>query len=127
MDLIHINRKILLNLQEELQKEYIKENVYHAIASDPTVESEFQNEENIIDYIVNGIHFVIKQNEAFYEKYGKDIGNGKKMVLEGDLIPYLSDTSGFYHSTGKYVICPFDWTPNENHEFDYSFYIAKSI
>ena len=126
MDLITINRKIVLNLTEELQKEYIKENVYHAIASDPDLEQIFEGAD-IQDYIVTGILHIIKANEEFHAKYGRDIGNGKKMVLEGDLVPYGEEPTGFYHSTGKYVICPFDWTINDNFEFDYSFYIAKSI
>ncbi len=126
MDLITINRKIVTNLTEELQIEYIEENVYHAIASDPNFEETFEGSD-IQDYLVKGIHMIIKSNEDFHAKYGKDLGNGKKLVLEGDLVPSGEEPTGFFHSTGKYVICPFDWALNDEFEFDYTFYIAKSI
>lgn len=111
MSLIFVNREIFNNLpSEDLKKEYIKDCI---LKSDYCEHPQFE-------YFVKGIFSVVSKNEKIIEKYGM------KSYIREDY-PAYDHVSGYYYSTGKYVICPFDWSVDDSGSFDYSFSIAKNI
>lgn len=119
MELIHIDRVIYKELKtEDLKKRFIKNSI--------PLEYEDYFDINELNYIVNGIHFVIENNDKLNEEYGTIQKNGLKQIDENSMIPAFRNC-GYYHSTGKLVICPFDWSWDENGDFNYTFYIAKSL
>lgn len=122
MSLISIRREIFVALTEELQKLYVEDTL-----SDAMHAANVELDKNEIDYIIKGICQVINSNEEFNNKYGKTQRNGFKLVEEGTMVPAGEEPSGYYYSSGKIVICPFDWTPEENGDFNYSFTLAKII
>ena len=107
--LIHINRKIFNGLKVDLRKDYIEDIL---IAQDI-------EDIKLIEYLVNGLMYIIHKNEEVIEKYGME------SYIKEDY-PASEYISGYYHSTGKYIIVPFDWSAVDG-EFDYSFQIAKLI
>jgi hypothetical protein len=135
--LININRKTFLKLCSyennetdenknviKIRKEYIYSTVENSLLP---FEYELKLDSYDIEYISNGIYSIILNNEQFHRKYGKIQENGLKQVDDGDMIPSGEEPSGYHYSTGSIVICPFDWSWNNNGDFNYSFQIAKLI
>jgi len=137
--LIDVNRKTFLKLCSyengetdedknviEIRKEYIYSIVSICLLSFKS-NSFYEFKEEDIKYISNGIYNIILRNEQFHKKYGKIQNNGLKQVSEGDLIPSGEEPTGYYYSSGSLVICSFDWSWEDNGDFDYSFQIALLI
>ena len=110
--LIHINRKIFKALDGDnlpLRRDYVEQLVstaYYNLLS--------QNEiDTIVDYIIT----VINQTEEVISKYGIE-------AWANDDYPAKDCVSGYYNSSGRLVLVPFDWSLDENNEFDYSFEVA---
>lgn len=118
-NLININRKIFKNLSEDLQISYVSENVYREYG-------ELLDSDDL-EFIIKGISKVIRSNEEFHETYGIIQKNGLKQVDETCDVKGFSEPSGFYYSGNSIVVCPFDWSWDDNGDFDYSFTIAKNI
>jgi len=123
-NLIQINRDIYLSLKGNLKEAYIRENI--EIYTEELIDKELLEDKDI-DYILEGIQHIIKSNEKFHKRYGVLQKNGKKQVDDTCKIKSGSEPTGFYHSTGTLVICPFDWSWDDNGDFDYSFYVARSL
>ena len=113
--MIHINREIFLELTPKLQKEYISSTVLTFL-----IEKDISEDFWLLTYLSDGIFEIISKNEKCLSKYGME-----KYLDE--TYPAKDHVSGYYYSTGKYVICPFDWTPDKDGNFNYSFTVAKTM
>jgi len=116
---ISVNRSIVRALSNELKKVYVYESV---CASNDDEKLSYEEEVIVSDTILE----IIKANENFNEMYGVLQPNGIKQVTEECLIPGSSEPSGF-RQNGKILIAPFDWSWDENGDFDYSFNIFYAI
>jgi hypothetical protein len=116
--LITINREIFRALPFELKKIY----VYEKVCSSHEYIIDFEEEGNITNSIID----IINSNEKFNEEYGKIQKNGLKQVDETCLVPGFSEPSG-YLQVGKLLIAPFDWSWDEEGNYDYSFTVYYSI
>lgn len=113
--LFFINRKIFNSLNYNLQLEYIKENIINTYG--------YIEHAKKLSEIVRGI---IISNEEWHTKYGSMQKNGRLQCTEETMVPAWSTPSGH----GEYAdinICPFDWSWDENGDFDYCFYLSKTI
>lgn len=122
---IFINREILLALPDSLRLKYIEERcedeLFDILEKPPTLYPEFSMED-----VANIIKKVIDSNEDFNTEYGKMQKNGLKQVDETCMVPGFSETSGFYQS-GKLLICPSDWSWDEDGNFNYAFQLATFL
>jgi len=116
---IFISREIFLSLSDNLQKKYIEDKLFDLYFDD--------FDEDDLSYIVNGILSIIRTNEKFHETYGKLQPNGRKQVDETCMIPAYTEPCGYFYSCGTLVICPDDWSWDENGDFDYAFSLARKF
>jgi hypothetical protein len=116
--LISINRKIFLALPKELQGTYVYENVCSSSNELPSYEDEAKISKHITEIIIT--------NEKFHEKYGVIQKNLMKQVDETCEVPGFSEPTGYYQ-VGKLLIAPFDWSWDDNGDFDYSFNLYYSL
>ena len=116
MNLIHINRKIVNKLKddEQLLKEYIADMLFFA-----DEEEELQEEHK---NIVKGVYSIVTANEALIDKVGLEAYYHEDYSAKDHV-------SGYYHSSGKYGVMPFDWsmTNEADENWSYSFQIFKTL
>lgn len=115
MALFTINRKIFNALPEALQLDYVAQQVMNEY---PEIE--------MFDNIAKSITKAIVNHEQWHAKYGQQRRNGLNQVDEDCTVQAYSEWSGYLH-IGPIVVCPFDWSWDDNDDFDYSFYLARSI
>lgn len=115
MALFTINRKIFNALPSALQQDYVEQQIMN----------EYPEIEFFTD-IAKGLVRSLNNYESWHAKYGQVKRNGLKQVDEDCMVPGFSEWSG-YLQIGTIVVCPFDWSWNDNDDFDYSFYLARSI
>lgn len=116
--LVQINRNIFKYLSEELRKTY----VYDMVCAESNEKLDYEEEAQVTDAIIQ----VINNNEEWHEKYGVIQKNGLKQVTEECMVPAWSGTTGYYQ-VGKILIAGFDWSWDDNGDFDYSFSLYYSL
>lgn len=115
MALFTIRRNIFRALDLDLAKEYVAQQIMN----------EYQDVEHL-DKLASYLTEAIHKNEMWHERYGKKQANGLTQVEESCTIPAYSEWSG-YLQVANLVVAPFDWSWEENGDFDYTFFIAQSI
>ena len=113
--LFFVNRKIFNSLTLDLQTEYVEENIINEYGDIP-------NASDITASVVR----IIRDNEAWHTKYGVIQPNCQLQCNEDTMVPAWSTPSGY----GQYrdiVICPFDWSYEDNGDFNYCFFLAQTI
>jgi len=126
--LIFIDRKIYNALKTEEDRNYF---IQKEVTD--TINNEIENtdktnfieisklEEKDIKEIIYGINDIIKRNEKLIEIYGWDAYYNEDYQAKHHV-------SGYFHRTGKYIVCPFDWSADDEEDFtSYNFQIAKII
>lgn len=115
--LIFINRNIfnaLLDTQAELAMEYVEEQVTNEYGEELVADE--------LKEVVTGIFTVISRNEALIKKIGL------ASYYHGDY-SWNDGVRGYWHRTGRIVVCPFDWGMTSEHDenFSYSFQLARTF
>ena len=115
--LISIRRNIFNSLEGQTLQDYVMDSI------ESELDEYDQNHQGIdIEEVAYGIMSVITKNEETIEKYGIKKYYNNEIEVE-DFV------SGYYYRSGKIVICPFDWSMDneEDGTFDYSFTLARLI
>jgi len=117
--IISVNRKIfnILSKDEDALYDYIS-----GCVSSNYDEYNPEHEDIVVKDVAKNIIKVITSNEETISKIGL------KKYFHNDM--KADDyVSGYYYNSGKIVICPFDWSmQDENDEkFEYSFTLARMI
>lgn len=115
MALFTINRKIFNALPSALQQDYVEQQIMN----------EYPEIEFFTD-IAKGLVRSLNNYESWHAQYGTVKRNGLKQVDEDCMVPGFSGWSG-YLQIGTIVVCPFDWSTDSEDNFDYSFFLARSI
>ncbi len=122
---INVNRKIYLALNKELREEYLNDQcgdpIYDFLQTESSHEVNIDSKE-----VAKAIFKTIEANEEWHEKYGVLQKNGLKQVDEDISVPGFSEVSGF-RQIGRVIICPEDWSWDEDGSFNYSFGIAIKL
>lgn len=114
--LFTIHRKIYRALSPELALEYIQQQIANEYP-----EIKYPNR------LPQDVYEIINNNEIFHETYGIVQPNGLKQVKDESIMaPAYSYVSG-YRQCANFIICPFDWSWETNGDFDYTFFLAKTI
>jgi hypothetical protein len=113
--LFFVNRKIFNLLTYDLQLEYVEENIINEYG-------DIENAQQLADIVRR----IIISNEEWHTKYGSLQSNGKLQCTEETMVHAWSTPSG-YGSYGDIVISPFDWIWEDNGDFNYCFYLSRTI
>ena len=112
--LIFINRKIFNDLFKD--KELVGEYIMDILTSIPELEdTSFDHNSMAIS-----IYKSIKQNEKLIKKYGIKKWSNYKYSASKQPPETL-------YTSGSYLLHAFDWTPDDNGDFDYSWVVAKIL
>jgi hypothetical protein len=107
--------KVLLGKDENLAVRYIAESV---VNSNNTENYDIEIEENA-NNIANAILDIIKNNERIIDKYGIESYIDEEYPAK--------DYEVGYRHLGKVLVSPFDWSVDNEGNFDYSFELAKML
>lgn len=116
--LICVNRSIFKALNAELRKIY----VYDSVLAASNGKLDCEEEGLVSDAIVK----IIENTEEWHEKYGVVQKNGLKQVDETCMIPGWSEPSGYYRLQGL-TVGPFDWSWDDNGDFNYAFEVFRIV
>lgn len=116
--IISVNRAIFRALSVDLQEVYVYEQVINETSERLSYSEEVE--------ISKGILSIITKYEEYNETHGVTQLNGSRQVDETCLVPGFSEPSG-YSQIGKFLIAPFDWSWDENGDFEYSFSLYYSM
>jgi len=114
--MINVNRKIFNTLNKsntDLVFEYIKNIVLQEDKDKLLTGSD-------LSLVSTGITEVITKNEALINRFGIERYKQEDYSAEFHV-------SGYWYRTGTIVVCPFDWSLDNNNDFEYSFVLARTL